>query len=93
MKSSELRKIQLTSRKFRDKLIASPYTWPDGYPQFAVTHDGAALCHKCCKSESSQIGFTYGNDGWAIVGLEVNWKDENLYCAHCDERIESAYAE
>jgi hypothetical protein len=93
MKPAQLRAIQLQSRKLRDQLIASPYAWPGGYPMFAVTTDGAALCHKCCASEHRSIGFTYGTDGWAIAGLDVNWEDSSLHCDHCGGRIESAYAE
>lgn len=89
----KLRKIQLKSRKLRDELIASPYVWPGGYPMFAVTSDGAALCHKCCQSEHKAIGFTYGTDGWAIDCLGVNCGYPSLYCDHCNNRIESAYAE
>lgn len=88
-----LRQTQLNSRKLRDELVASPYAWPGGYPMFAITSDGAALCHRCCHSERQSIGFTYGTDGWNIVGLDVNYEDSALYCDHCGERIESAYAE
>jgi hypothetical protein len=88
-----LRKLQLKSRSLRDQLIASPYAWPGGYPLFAVTSDGAAICKDCCKTESRSIGTTYGNDGWAIETLTVNWEDPALHCDHCSNRIESAYAE
>lgn len=88
-----LRQTQLNSRKLRDELIASPYAWPGGYPMFAITSYGAALCHRCCSSERQSIGFTYGTDGWNIVGLDVNYEDSELYCDHCGDRIESAYAE
>jgi len=91
MNYTALRQVQLNSRKLRDELIASPY--PFGYPAFAITADGGALCHKCCHSERSAIGFTYGNDGWNIAALSVNYEDPSLVCDHCSERIESAYAE
>ena len=93
MNNSALRQVQLQSRKLRDELIASPYAWPGGYPMFAVTSDGAALCPHCCQTERRSIGFTYGTDGWAVEGLDVNWEDPELYCDHCGNRIESAYAE
>ena len=93
MNAPELRAIQLKSRKLRDELISTPSAWPGGYPMHAVTHDGAALCHKCCASERASIGSTTGTDGWAIVGLCINWEDPALWCDHCGERIESAYAE
>lgn len=93
MQAIQRRAIQLQSRSLRDQLIASPYTWPGGYPMFAVTTDGGCLCKACCKTESRSIGSTYGTDGWAIAGLAVNWEDPSLWCDHCGERIESAYAE
>ena len=93
MDATALRAVQLESRSLRDRLIESPCAWPGGYPMFAVTSDGAALCQSCCKSESRSIGSTCGTDGWAIAGLAVNWEDPDLYCDHCGDRIESAYAE
>jgi len=93
MNATSLRAVQLESRRLRDQLIESPYSWPGGYPMFAVTHDGAALCPKCCQTESRSIGTTYGTDGWAITGLAINYEDPDLYCDHCGDRIESAYAE
>lgn len=95
MQISQLRKIQLDSRRFRDEIVASPYTSVGGYPLYAVTSDGAALCHKCCKTEAAQIGKPsgYSHDQFRLIGLEVNWEDAGLYCDHCGGRIESAYAE
>ena len=31
--------------------------------------------------------------GWRVIACDVNWEDENLYCAHSGKRIESAYCE
>jgi hypothetical protein len=93
LNSLQLRKNQIKSRILRDELIANPYTPLGGYPRFAITSDGAVLCHRCCNTESQQIGTTTGTDGWGILALETNWEDPNLYCSHCGERIESAYAE
>ena len=84
---------QSKSLRLADKLTESPYAWPGIYPLYAVTDDGAALCHKCTKNERDSIGTTTGNDGWCIVDLDINYEDPNLYCAHCDDRIESAYSE
>jgi hypothetical protein len=30
---------------------------------------------------------------WVAAGADVNWENPDLYCAHCGERIKSAYAE
>jgi hypothetical protein len=93
MDTITLRNIQLESRRLRDELIESPCTSYGCYPLFAVTTDGGALCHKCCKTESRSIGSTCGTDGWRIDGISVNWEDTELYCDHCGELIESAYGE
>ena len=95
MDATTLRAVQLESRRLRDQLIESPYAWPGGYPCFAVTSDGAALCPKCCETEHSQIGKPAGesHDQFRIIGIEANWEDPELYCDHCGKRIESAYAE
>jgi hypothetical protein len=31
--------------------------------------------------------------GWIAVRLEINYEDPDLYCAHTNERIPSAYGE
>lgn len=81
-----------SSLRLADFLVSSPYTWPGGYPQYAITDDGAVLCHKCCESERLQIGTTTGSDGWCIRSLAINWEDENLFCSHCSAHVEPAIA-
>jgi hypothetical protein len=83
---------QSRSLRLADQLSRSPFAWPGGYPCFAVTSDGAALCPDCCKVERESIGTTTGSDGWNVVGVDINW-DTSLFCDHCGDRIESAYAE
>ena len=84
---------QSKSLRFADQLANQPYAWPGGYPLFAITSDGAALCSKCCKTERESIGTTTGSDGWCVIGVDANWEDPQLFCDHCSDRIESAYAE
>lgn len=74
-------------------LARHPHAWPGGYPKFAITDDGAALCPNCCKTEFSQILASTPGDGWHITALEINWEDGTLHCDHCSNRIESAYSE
>ena len=93
MNYPELRHLQLVSRRQRDDLLQCPYAWPGGYPRFALTTDGGCLCKDCCRTESKSIGFTYGTDGWCVTDVLINWEDPSLYCDHCGNRIESAYAE
>jgi len=82
---------QSKSLRLADQLSAEPYAWPGGYPMFAITSDGAALCNKCCSTERELIGTTTGSDGWCVIALEINYEDTNLYCDHCSNQIESAY--
>lgn len=78
------------------KAIRDKYAWPGGYPMYCITSDGAALCMDCAKSEYRQIAYARHhklNDGWHVDAVDVNYEDASLYCDHCNERIESAYAE
>lgn len=84
---------QSQSLRLADRLARHPYAWPGGYPFYAITNDGAALCRRCAASERANIGTTTGTDGWCVVAIDANWEDPALYCDHCGERIESAYAE
>lgn len=84
---------QSKSLRLADQLAAHPYAWPGGYPLFAITSDGAALCKHCAASERESIGTTTGSDGWCVVAIDANWEDPALFCDHCGDRIESAYAE
>lgn len=76
--------------------IRAPYAWPGGYPKYAVMGDGEPLCKVCASREFKQIvrdtmeGF---GRSFQIIGVDVNWEDPALYCCHCNDRIESAYAE
>ena len=73
-----------------------PYAWPGGYPLFAITSDGAALCASCTKKKLGNIVTAIARnlrDGWKVEGIDVNWEDADLTCDHCGQHIESAYAD
>ena len=84
---------QSKSLRLTDQLAKNPYAWPGGYPLFAITSDGAALCRHCARAERACIGTTTGSDGWCVVAIDANWENPELFCVHCSSRIESAYAE
>ena len=87
--------VQELKSMFR-KGRAEAFAWPGGYPIFYVTSDGASLCPSCVTKERAQImrsTHERSRDGWAITGRDINWEDPELFCEHCDKRIESAYAE
>lgn len=76
--------------------VRQPYAWPGGYPMFALMNDGEAVCKDCAKSEAKIIIRSTrddSKDGWTCAGVDVNWEDETLTCAHCGKPIESAYGE
>ena len=84
---------QSRSLRLADDLSRAPFAWPGGYSLHAITSDGGCLCRLCCATERLSIATTTGHDGWTVTGLAVNWEDPELFCDHCSERIESAYAE
>lgn len=78
------------------RAIRQPYAWPGGYPLYVVLADGEALSCEAARQEWRQIVFAtlHGlRDGWRAHGVDVNWEDSALYCAHTGERIQSAYGE
>lgn len=80
---------------FRREYRAGPYAWPGGYPKYFVMQDGEAISFSVAKTERRQIleAFDGSNSQWRVIGVEINWEDADLYCAHTNERIPSAYAE
>jgi hypothetical protein len=74
-------------------IARNPYAWPGGYPRFAITDDGGALCPKCCRAEFGLIARSLPGDGWHVVAHDINYEDNSLYCDHCNNQIESAYGD
>jgi len=76
--------------------ISEKYAWPGGYPMFLVMADGESVCMDCAEKNEELI-LRATNDGyekdWIVSGVDVNWEDPDLFCANCNERIESAYGE
>jgi len=68
----------------------SAYAWPGGYPIFHLCDDGGCLCAKCANDPSNPVHTDEPNDGWRIVGSDINWEDTDLLCDHCAIAIESA---
>jgi len=83
-----------TPSDFARALVAGPYTFPGCYPCYFVTDDGAALSFQAARENARRICQSTRNgdrDGWTVIGCDVNWEDEHLFCAHTGQRIESAY--
>jgi hypothetical protein len=86
-----------TVTEFRAAMRQGPYAWPGGYPCFFITEDGDALSFQAVRAERRQVlEAIAGRDnsgGWRVIGLEINWEDSALVCAHTGKAIESAYGE
>ena len=75
------------------QLRDEPYTSLGGYPKYAVTDDCGSICSKCATEEFDRLDEAEPNDGFYISRLTVNWEDNDLYCDHCNDTIESAYGD
>jgi hypothetical protein len=83
-----------TTHQMKATLRAGPYAWPGGYPLYFIMSDGEALSFDAARAELRQILPAIHqrlNDGWRVVGCEINFEDTDLRCAHTDVRIEAAY--
>jgi hypothetical protein len=84
--SETLRRVRHAAR--------SKYAWPGGYPLAVVMNDGESICTDCAKRNYKLISIStrgaYG-DNWDAAGVEINYEDQHLTCAHCDKPIECAY--
>ena len=83
---------QSNSLRLADRLARSPYAFPGGYPMFAITNDGGAICARCAHTEREAIGTTTGDDGWNVVALDINY-ESRLNCDNCGARIAAAYGD
>ena len=83
-----------TSADLKRALRTGPYAWPGGYPLFFVTDDGEALSFQAVMENIRLVFHSIrhqNNDGWRVIAVDINYEDQQLYCAHTGERIESAY--
>jgi hypothetical protein len=88
--------MTVTFEQFEAELEAGPYAWPGGYPRYFIMSDGDSLSFNAAKDNKDLIADAireYDNSGWRVVACEVNWEDTDLYCAHTNKRIPSAYGE
>ena len=76
------------------KVARKKYAWPGGYALHLVMDDGECLCAKCVRENWRQVvraTLAGVKDGWRAVGADVNWEDDMLSCAHCNEQIKTEY--
>jgi hypothetical protein len=86
-----------TLQPVKAALRAGPYAWPGGYPLFFLASDGAALSFDAVRDMFREIVAAHlrptRGDGWLIDGVDINWEDASLTCAHTGKLIHCAYGE
>ena len=77
-----------------------PFTSIGSYPAYFLAADGETLSHAAVKANLWQIaratrdtrpGCGFLSSQWVIIGAEINWENEDLYCAQTGKKIECAY--
>ena len=86
-----------TISDLKTAIRSGPYAWPGGYPCYFVAADGEALSFEAVRENLRLVmretkNPDYGQQ-WRVIGVEINWEDNSLFCAHTSKRIESAYSE
>jgi len=75
-------------------LRAGEYAFPGAYPLYLYTRDAQALHFECVLKEfRGAIQSILWNAHDRIIGCDINYEDDDLYCGYCDKPIESAYGE
>ena len=72
-----------------------------GYVTHVTMIDGGILCLDCVDDnfqlllgeykEAQEHGHIVTQGQWLVNGVSSNEEDENLYCSHCSNKIDSIY--
>jgi hypothetical protein len=84
------------TKDLRKAVRMGSYTSMGGYPLFFVTGDSDTLHPACVKDNYRNISRAVRENeysDWQVVAVDINYEDPSMYCAQCNKRIESAYAE
>lgn len=83
------------SKDLKAALRHGKYAWPGGYPCYFIADDGEALSFEAVLENYRLVLRAVreqNNNGWRVVAVDINYEDEDLFCAHTNERIPSAYS-
>ncbi len=75
------------------------YAWPGGYPLFYICQDGGTLCPACANGGKGSLAYvgespdSINDAQWNVVGQEVNYEDDSLFCDHCNAKVDAAYVD
>jgi len=84
----------MDTKQVKQAIRNGKYAWPGGYPMYFVTEDGDALSFEAVINNWYQICYSMRkdiHDGWRIIAVDINYEDNELYCADTNEKIECAY--
>ena len=73
------------------------YTSLGGYPLYFIAADAETLSFEAVRERfrevcADMLDMSHMSQ-WRIVGIEINYEDADLVCAHTGKRIPSAYGE
>jgi hypothetical protein len=75
-------------------LRGGEFAWPGGYQMFFVTSDGEALSFDTARNEFALLVDAFRTDTtWRVIGCDINYEDNELYCAHSGDKISAAYSD
>lgn len=80
---------------FIGTIRSGKFTDGAGYPKFWLLSDGENLGFQAVKNNCRRIARsirTNSNDGWRVVGCDINWEDQDMVCDETGERIPPAYS-
>jgi hypothetical protein len=69
------------------------WAWPGGYPLFYICKDSGVMCPVCANENIKLTIDPDAADDWKLVAADVNYEDIDLFCDHCNQRIEAAYGD
>ena len=84
---------EYTTKQLKEQLRSGEWAWPGGYQLYFIADDGAALSFEAVRDNLRSVFHSMRgkiNDGWRIVGCEVNWESK-MYCSHTGKIIPAAY--
>lgn len=85
----------ITVAEFVERLTEGKHVWPGGYALYLVMADGEALSFEAAIENAVEIKQAIEDDdktgGWLPIGFDVNWEDNELFCAHSGVKIEPEY--
>lgn len=93
MSKQALKRVRRALKMEVNRKPLDAYSWPGGYPMYYLAADGEALCPDCVNADIELVDFAKrdADQQWHVIGVDVNWEDTALRCAHCNKTIESAY--